>query len=170
MVCQERALTSVCYCANSGSMDDVVSTTDTYGPWSGQVMSTMKEACRNAFLAGERRLVEAIFTCQVQTAQDSLGKAYSVLNKRRARVVDESIRDGTDTFIIDAFLPVVESFGLVNDLRKQTSGSATCQLSLSGWELMESDPFVSPQYPPPCANSNMHALVFQCHWCTLDKS
>jgi ribosome assembly protein 1 len=81
-------------------------------------------------------------------SQDSLGKAYSVLNRRRARIVDESIRDGTDTFIIDALLPVVESFGLVNDLRKQTSGSATCQLSFACWELMESDPFVSQTLNP----------------------
>ena len=62
--------------------------------------------------------------------------------------MDESIRDGTDTFIIDALLPVVESFGLVNDLRKQTSGSATCQLSFACWELMESDPFVSQTLKP----------------------
>lgn len=59
------------------------------------------------------------------------GKAYSVINKRRGKVVEESIREGTDTFIINALLPVVESFGLVDDLRKNTSGAATCEVSVA---------------------------------------
>ena len=43
--------------------------------------------------------------------EDILGKMYGVLHKRRARVLDESMREGTPIFLISAQLPVVESFG-----------------------------------------------------------
>jgi translation elongation factor EF-G len=49
-----------------------------------QVIGAVKEGSRRAFLAGPRRLIEAVFDCDVQSSSDMLGKAYSVLNKRRA--------------------------------------------------------------------------------------
>eukprot|EP00961_Rhodomonas_salina_P135502 1823175-Rhodomonas_salina.1 len=79
----------------SGTPEEMTTTTETYGPWSGQVthmprcldiycvpqvISAVKDGCRAAFLEGERRLVEAIFNCEVQTSADMLGKAYAVLN------------------------------------------------------------------------------------------
>jgi len=54
------------------------------------------------------------------------------------------MKEGTDIFVVDAKLPVCESFGLVGDLRKQTSGAAQCHLVLAGWTMMESDPFWEP--------------------------
>ena len=55
-----------------------MSSADVYGPWSGQVMSSMREGCRNAFLEGERRLVEAMFNCQVQTSQVKITQVFHV--------------------------------------------------------------------------------------------
>ena len=115
-----------------GDEEAVRTSTDVYGPWSGQVISAVKEGCRKAFLGGQRRLIEAVFDCDVQTSSDMLGKAYGVLNKRRATIVDERLKEGTDIFVITAKLPVVESFGMVGELRKQTSGAAQCQLVMSG--------------------------------------
>jgi ribosome assembly protein 1 len=55
------------------------------------------------------------------------------------------VREGTTTFEISAHLPVVESFGFADDLRKQTSGAATSpQLVFSHWEVLEADPFFRP--------------------------
>ena len=115
-----------------GDEEAVRTSTDVYGPWSGQVISAVKEGCRKAFLGGQRRLIEAVFDCDVQTSSDMLGKAYGVLNRRRATIVDERLKEGTDIFVITAKLPVVESFGMVGELRKQTSGAAQCQLVMSG--------------------------------------
>lgn len=47
-----------------------------YGPLSGQVISTMKSGCRNAFIQQPVRLVEALYRCTVQCQAEQLGKLY----------------------------------------------------------------------------------------------
>ncbi|RHY38193.1 hypothetical protein DYB38_012516, partial [Aphanomyces astaci] len=47
-----------------------------YGPLSGQVISTMKSGCRNAFIQQPVRLVEAMYLCTVQCHAEQLGKLY----------------------------------------------------------------------------------------------
>ena len=38
-------------------------------------------------------------------------------------------------FLIEAVIPVVESFGFAEDIRKKTSGLASPQLVFSHWEV-----------------------------------
>ena len=92
------------------------------------------------------RLMEAYFQCSLHCLADlageQLGKLYSVVSKRRGRVVNETTVDGTSLFQIDALLPVVEAFGLADELRKKTSGAASSpQLVFSHWETLDVDPF-----------------------------
>ena len=65
---------------------------------------------------------------------------YAVLRKRRGEVLAEDLREGTALFTITASLPVVESFGFANDLRKNTSGAAHPQLVFSHYEALAQDP------------------------------
>ena len=41
---------------------------------------------------------------------------------------------GTNTFVVRVALPVVESFGFAEEIRKRTSGAASPQLVFSHWE------------------------------------
>jgi ribosome assembly protein 1 len=43
-------------------------TSGTYGPLSGQIVSTVKEACRKAFQARPQRLAAAMYTCDIQVS------------------------------------------------------------------------------------------------------
>lgn len=45
-----------------------------FGPLGGQIMSTVKEACRKAFMIQPRRLKVAMYTCSVQVSQEALGE------------------------------------------------------------------------------------------------
>jgi ribosome assembly protein 1 len=120
----------------------------------GALMGSVRDSCRMAFQAGSQRLVEALFACELQCrsgrgghthAGDQLGKLYSVLTKRRAQVLSEDVFEGTSTFIINALLPVVESFGFADDLRTSTSGAATSpQLLFSHWSVLDVDPYFKP--------------------------
>ncbi|XP_073424663.1 elongation factor-like GTPase 1 isoform X3 [Dendrobates tinctorius] len=47
--------------------------TDCYGPFSGQLIATMKEACRYAFQVKPQRLMAAMYTCEIMATADVLG-------------------------------------------------------------------------------------------------
>ncbi|XP_068847037.1 elongation factor-like GTPase 1 [Capricornis sumatraensis] len=118
--------------------------TDCYGPFSGQLIATMKEACRYALQVKPQRLMAAMYTCDIMATSDVLGRVYAVLSKREGRVLQEEMKEGTDMFIIKAVLPVAESFGFADEIRKRTSGLASPQLIFSHWEIIPSDPFWVP--------------------------
>ncbi|KAM3877344.1 elongation factor-like GTPase 1 [Diretmus argenteus] len=117
---------------------------DCYGPVSGQLIATMKEACRRAFQAQPQRLMAAMYTCEIMATAEVLGRVYGVLGKREGRVLREEMKEGTDMFIIEAVLPVAESFGFADEIRKRTSGLASPQLVFSHWEVISSDPYWVP--------------------------
>jgi ribosome assembly protein 1 len=101
---------------------------DGRGPFSGQIMSATKGACWEAFLSKSVRLMEAMYTCDIQIAANFLGKMYAVLGRRRSKILKEEMKEGTYMYSIQALLPVVESFGLSEEILKQTSGAASIQL------------------------------------------
>ncbi|CAL8246648.1 unnamed protein product [Lota lota] len=117
---------------------------DCYGPVSGQLIAAMKEACRHAFQAKPQRLMVAMYTCEIMATAEVLGRVYGVLGKREGRVLHEEMKEGTDMFLISAVLPVAESFGFADEIRKRTSGLASPQLVFSHWEVIPSDPYWVP--------------------------
>jgi ribosome assembly protein 1 len=80
----------------------------------------------------------------VTTAPEALGGTYAVLHRRRARVLRETMSEGTGAFSVAALLPVAASFALADELRQHTSGAAGAQLMLSHWERMPTDPRFVP--------------------------
>ncbi|KAI8819560.1 uncharacterized protein EV422DRAFT_97212 [Fimicolochytrium jonesii] len=107
---------------------------------SGNLISTLREALRLAFLSYSPRLMLATYTCDLQTPSDTLGKVYAVLARRRGRILAEEMREGTPFFNVVATLPVVESFGFADELRKRTSGAASPMLVFGGFEVLDVDP------------------------------
>uniref|UniRef100_A0A4W5PKP8 Elongation factor-like 1 n=1 Tax=Hucho hucho TaxID=62062 RepID=A0A4W5PKP8_9TELE len=127
---------------DSNSLDASVEAglVDCYGPFSGQLIAAVKEACRHAFQAKPQRLMAAMYTCEIMATAEVLGRVYGVLGKREGRVLQEEMKEGTEMFIIKAVLPVAESFGFADEIRKRTSGLASPQLVFSHWEVISSDP------------------------------
>lgn len=114
---------------------------DIYGPFQGQIISTMQEVCKAAVLGNSPRIVEGMYECTCTTTQDHIGKLYTVISKRRGKIVEEILTEGTDLFVCKTFLPVVESFGFADELRRMTSGTVIPQLVFSHWQTIPSDPF-----------------------------
>ena len=117
---------------------------DCFGPISGQLIAAMKEACHRAFQAQPQRLMAAMYSCEIVAAAEALGRVYGVLGKREAQVRHEEMKEGTDAFLIRAVLPVAESFGFADEMRKRTSGLASPQLVFSHWEVIGGDPYWVP--------------------------
>ncbi|KAI0689706.1 translation elongation factor 2 [Cytidiella melzeri] len=110
----------------------------------GSFISAVRDACRNGLLDWSPRLMLAMYECDIQASTDVLGKTYGVVARRRGRIVAEEMKEGTSFFTVSALLPVVESFGFSDDIRKRTSGAASPQLIFSGYELLDQDPFWVP--------------------------
>ena len=66
-----------------------------------------------------------------------LGKLYAVLGKRGGRILHGDLQEGSTMFEVIALLPVVESFDVANEVRRQTSGLSLPQLVFSGWEVSD---------------------------------
>lgn len=49
-----------------------------FGPFTGQIMSTVKEACRKAFQVKPQRLMSAMYSCNIQVTTDMLGKCFNI--------------------------------------------------------------------------------------------
>lgn len=115
-----------------------------YGPFSGQVMSTAKEACKQAFCKQPQRLVTPMYSCNIVVNAEVLGKMYAVIGRRHGKIVSGDLTQGSGNFSVMAYLPVIESFNFAQEIRKQTSGLAIPQLVFSHWEIIDMDPFWVP--------------------------
>jgi len=111
----------------------------------GQLISDATSAFRLAMLASPVRLVEPMYSCDLQCDQSELRNLYAVLSRRRGVIVNEDIIEGTTLFLLTATIPVSESFGFAQELLEKTQGNAISpQLSFSHWAKFEMDPFWQP--------------------------
>jgi ribosome assembly protein 1 len=110
----------------------------------------VRSAIHAGFLDWSPRLLLAMYTCEIQASTDVLGRVYAVLTRRRGTILSETMSSssasvtGNQTFTISALLPVAESFGFSDEIRKRSSGSASPQLRFAGFEVLDEDPFWVP--------------------------
>lgn len=110
----------------------------------GRVLKRTKQLIHREFLRNSPRLFLAMYTCEIQTSSEVLGKVYAVIQKRGGSIISEEMKEGTPFFIINARIPVVEAFGFSEEMRKRTSGAASPQLVFDGFDVLDIDPFWVP--------------------------
>lgn len=129
----------------SAPSDDEFSARETLGRLTGETIKTVRDAIRQGFMDWSPRLMLAMYSCEIQASTEVLGRVYTVLSRRRGRILTESLKEGTPFYLISSLLPVAESFGFSDEIRKRTSGAAQPQLVFSGFELLDEDPYWVPQ-------------------------
>merc|ERR1712025_608945 len=105
----------------------------------GQIMPTARRCMYACSLTAVPTLMEPVFLVNITAPEGALGGIYSCLNKKRGHVFAEDNRPGTPIYNLNAYLPVLESFGFVADLRAATSGQAFPQCVFDHWALMAGD-------------------------------
>lgn len=63
---------------------------------------------------------------------------YAVIGRRNGKILASDLTQGSGNFSVTAQIPVIESFNLAQEIRKQTSGLACPQLVFSHWEVNKS--------------------------------
>uniref|UniRef100_A0A0N5AZU9 Elongation factor-like 1 n=1 Tax=Syphacia muris TaxID=451379 RepID=A0A0N5AZU9_9BILA len=113
--------------------------------FAGSLITAVKQTCRVALEKHPLRLVMAMYRCIIQTSASALGKVHTVLSQRRGKVIiNEDMNQATGLFVVDAYMPIIESFSFCEQLRKRTSGQASGQLEFSHWEVLDEDPLWEP--------------------------
>lgn len=118
---------------------------DTSGRLTGEIIKTVTSLIHNGFLSWSPRLALAMYTCEISCTADVLGRVYTVLSRRHGTILTESLQEGTPFYSILSHLPVAESFGFADEMRKRTSGAAQPQLVFAGFEILDEDPFWEPR-------------------------
>lgn len=124
--------------------EDDTSASDKLSRLTSEIIKTFQSSLRSAFLDWSSRLMLAMYSVEIQASTEVLGRVYDVLTRRRGRVGAETMKEGTPFFTIQAVLPVAESFGFADEMRKRTSGAAQPQLVFAGFEILDEDPFWVP--------------------------
>ncbi|KAH3758054.1 elongation factor 2 [Pelomyxa schiedti] len=115
---------------------DVTLHTDPIHRGGGQIIPTAKRCYHGCMLTAEPRLLEPIFLADITVPESAIGGIYAVLNKRRGHVIATEQRLGTPLQVVRAYLPVLESFGVTEDLRSHTAGQAFPQCVFDHWALL----------------------------------
>jgi len=119
---------------------DVTLHADAIHRGAGQIMPTARRCMYACMLTAEPTLLEPIFLVNITAPEGALGGIYSTMNRLRGHVFSEDQRPGTPIYNLQAYLPVLESFGFVSKLREATSGQAFPQCVFDHWEEMAGDP------------------------------
>ena len=79
----------------------------------------MKDLCKRALLNAEPRLMEGVYLCNLLATPENYGIVYGLINKCRGKVISEELQEGTNFFILQLVLPLVESFVFNDEIRKR---------------------------------------------------
>jgi len=106
----------------------------------GQVIPTARRVAYSAFLMATPRLMEPVFSVEIQAPADCVQPIYTVLQRRRGHVTSDAPKPGSPLLTIKALLPVIDSFGFETDLRSYTQGQAFALSVFDHWQIVPGDP------------------------------
>ncbi|KAL9623455.1 MAG: hypothetical protein Q9160_002348 [Pyrenula sp. 1 TL-2023] len=145
-LCNEPIQGIAVFLESISNTDESVSLAQESGRLTGEIITTVRNAINNGFLDWSPRILLAMYSCTIQATPEVLGRVYQVITRRRGSILSENLLEGTPYFTIESSLPVAESFGFSEEIRKRTSGGAQPMLVFCGFEVLDDlDPFWVPK-------------------------
>merc|ERR1712056_128757 len=106
----------------------------------GQIMPCAKKVFSACQIASGPRLLEPMYLVDITVPQSAHSGVFNTLNTKRGEIEKIEDRVGTPLSQIQAYLPVLESFGFTELLRKNTGGQAFPQMKFSHWKIVGGNP------------------------------
>lgn len=122
-------------------LEDVVLHRDSAHRNGNQLISAARRVFYASQINSGPKILEPMYLCDITVPTQALSGVYSTLQVRRGEVCKTEERVGTPIVQIQAYLPVMESFGFTELLRKNTAGQAFPQMVFSHWSQVNGDPF-----------------------------
>jgi len=123
------------------NIQDVKLHADSIHRGAGQIMPLAKKVFSAAQMASGPKILEPMYLVEITVPQQAHSGVFNTLNTKRGEVESITERPGTPITLIRAYLPVLESFGFTELLRKNTGGRAFPQMKFSHWKPLGGDPF-----------------------------
>lgn len=133
------------------NIEDVKLHQDNVHRGASQIIRCAERVFSACQLASSPTLWEPIYKAEITCPTANLNGVYQTLRNRGGEIVDQIPKKGGVTFIT-ANLPVGNSFGFTEELRKETSGKAFPQLKFDHWDIV---PGGSPMEEGSAANKVM---------------
>lgn len=116
---------------------------------SSQMIPVARNACHAGFLTAAPRLLEPLYNVFVTCTSIAIPAISKLLGRRRGEVTRKAPIPGTQLFLVEGYVPAIESVGLETDVRLQTQGQAMCLLQFDRWEYVPGDPLDKDCELPP---------------------
>ena len=82
-------------------------------------------------------ILEPLMEVEVVTPSDYLGEVMGDLNSRRSLI--QNIEGQSDTQVVRAFIPLIETFGYTTDLRSLTQGRASQSMQFDHYQKVSKE-------------------------------
>ncbi|ETO14683.1 hypothetical protein RFI_22687 [Reticulomyxa filosa] len=128
------------------NLESVTLHSDAIHRGAGQIIPCAKRVCYACQLASGPRLMEPVYLVEIVAPPDVQGGVINTLHSRRAEIEQIQERPGTKLLVVQAQLPVMESFGFTTLLSQSTGGKAVFQMKFSQWKLMPGNPMEEGTY------------------------
>jgi U5 small nuclear ribonucleoprotein component len=125
----------------------------------GQIIPTARRVAYSSFLLATPQLMEPYYRVEVQCPADCVDAIHLVLQRRRGHVREDRPKPGTPFYVLEAYLPVIDSFGFETDLRAYTQGQAFCTQVFDHWKEVPGDPLDRSILLHPLEPSPINALA-----------
>jgi len=122
------------------NIEDVKIHSDSPHRGAGQIIPCASSVFYACQLASGPKLLEPLYLVDITVPRQAINGVFATLNQKRGQVEKIEERSGTPLTQIQAFLPVLESFGFTELLRKHTAGQAFPQMKFSHWQPINGDP------------------------------
>ena len=95
-----------------------------------------------SMLTAQPRLMEPIFQVDISIPRENVSKIYTLMARRRGLVKTIVPEANNIVMNVIAHIPVGESFGFIEELREETSGTAFASMVFSHWQIIPDDPLI----------------------------
>lgn len=99
-----------------------------------QIIPAVRRPILACVLLGDPIVLEPLLKLEVKVPQEFMGGATKVIQGRRGRIIDMQTEE--DIIVLQALLPVANSFGLAADLRSETEGRAIWATEFAKFEKL----------------------------------
>jgi len=119
---------------------DVTLHADAMHRGAGQIIPCSRMALYACQMGSKPRLMEPVYRVNITVPISAQAGVYATINRRRGVILKVKGHAGTHFIKIQAHLPVAESFGFAEMLRKSTGAQAFPRMKFSHWQIVGGDP------------------------------